>query len=136
MTVSTSNPIDAYIGSRLRLRRLSLACSQADLATAAGLTKARLSRYERGAERIAADDLYRLADKLNVPASFFFDGLAGFLGLERPAAEAPVPAASHLTLVHKATSPQESLELIRAFARIGHPELRRRVFDLIKAAGQ
>lgn len=136
MTVSTSNPIDAYIGSRLRLRRTSLARRQADLAAAAGLTKVRLGRYERGTERIAADDLYRLADILNVPASYFFDGLAGFLGLERPAAPAAAAPPSHLTLVHKATSPQESLELIRAFAKIGHPELRRRVFDLIKAAGQ
>lgn len=134
MTVHGSNPIDAYIGSRLRLRRTSLALSQAELAAAADLTKARLGGYERGTERIGAENIFRLAEALKVPPAFFFDGLAGFLGLERPAAEAPAPAASHLTLVHKATSPQESLELIRAFARIGHPELRRRVFDLIKAA--
>lgn len=132
MTVPINDPIDVYIGSRLRLRRISLALSQADVAAGAGLSKARLGRFERGAERIPADSLYRLAENLNVPASFFFDGLAGFLGLEQPK---PPEAAGTLTLVHASASPQESLELIRAFARIGHPELRRRVVELIKAAG-
>lgn len=136
MTVSTSNPIDAYIGSRIRLRRVTLAMTLSDVATAAQIARAQLSRFERGTERIGSENLFLLAKALKVPPAFFFDGLAGFLGLERPAAPEVATQAGHLTLVHKATSPQESLELIRAFARIGHPELRRRVFDLIKAASQ
>ena len=68
MTESTFEP------GRLRLARDLRGISQADLATALGLTPAALSQFESGATRPSADNLARLADSLVVPKSFF--GLA------------------------------------------------------------
>jgi len=49
--------------------------SQEKLGEALGLTFQQIQKYERGANRISAGTLYRLAQILDVPVSFFFDGL-------------------------------------------------------------
>jgi transcriptional regulator with XRE-family HTH domain len=34
-----------------------------------------IQKYERGVDRVGAGALYKMADALNVPISYFFDGL-------------------------------------------------------------
>lgn len=66
---------DAHVGQRVRLRRTLLGMSQERLGDALGLTFQQVQKYERGANRISAGTLYRLAQILDVPISFFFDGI-------------------------------------------------------------
>lgn len=49
--------------------------SQSDLAKALGITFQQVQKYERGSNRVSVGKLYRLADILDVPLTFFFDGL-------------------------------------------------------------
>ena len=56
------NPIDVYVGSRVRMRRLMLNLSQEKLGKALGLTFQQVQKYEKGVNlhRTALDD-YRKA---------------------------------------------------------------------------
>lgn len=68
--------IDAYIGARVRLRRLMLGMSQESLGGQLSLTFQQIQKYEKGVNRISASRLYALARALSVPVNYFFEGLS------------------------------------------------------------
>lgn len=131
---SRRDPIDSHVGSRVRLRRTLLGMSQEKLGQAVGITFQQIQKYERGLNRIGSSRLYQFAQVLDVPVSFFFENLpsdgaplpAGSAGLAEPGA-APPP------LEDDNFSRRETLELVRAFYRIGDRNTRRRIYELIKA---
>ena len=53
MAKKAPNPVDQYVGSRVRMRRLMLGMSQEKLGDALGLTFQQIQKYEKGANRIA-----------------------------------------------------------------------------------
>lgn len=67
--------IETHSAGRIRLRRGLLGMSQSDLAKALGITFQQVQKYERGSNRVSVGKLYRLADILDVPLTYFFDGL-------------------------------------------------------------
>ena len=75
-----ASPIDAHVGSRVRLRRTLLGMSQEKLGDALGLTFQQVQKYERGVNRIGASRLFDLARVLDVPIGFFFDDLPPEMG--------------------------------------------------------
>ena len=70
-----TNPIDAHVGKRLRLRRTLTGMSQERLGKTIGLTFQQVQKYEKGINRIGAGRLYDLAQILDVPVSYFYDDL-------------------------------------------------------------
>lgn len=123
------NPIDVHVGARLRLRRTLLGLSQEKLGEAVGITFQQLQKYERGSNRISASRLYNLAQVLNVPVSFFFDDMT-------PGEEIGGDTAQPTeTDEFESMAKRETLELVRAYYRIGDPSVRKRTFDLVKALG-
>ncbi|HEV7371749.1 helix-turn-helix transcriptional regulator [Arenibaculum sp.] len=126
------HPIDIHVGARLRLRRTLLGLSQEKLGEAVGITFQQLQKYERGANRISASRLYHLAQVLDVPVGFFFEDMP----IGQPAAEgARVVQLPTETDEFESMAKRETLELVRAYYRIGDPNVRRRAFELIKALG-
>lgn len=69
------DPIDVHVGMQIRTRRRFLSISQEMLAAELGLTFQQVQKYERGANRVSASKLYRIAHALQCPVSSFFDGL-------------------------------------------------------------
>jgi transcriptional regulator with XRE-family HTH domain len=67
---------DRYVGARIRERRVMLGLSQQQLAQMIGVTYQQAHKYERGLNRISAGRLYEIAQVLNVPVSWFFEGLS------------------------------------------------------------
>lgn len=65
---------DAEVGLRVRSRRLEQRFSQTELAAKIGVTFQQVQKYEKGVNRIGAGRLQRIADALEVPVTFFFDG--------------------------------------------------------------
>ncbi len=128
-TIGKPNPIDIHVGSRVRLRRTLLGMSQERLADAVGLTFQQIQKYERGTNRIGSSRLYQFAQVLDVPVSFFFDGMPSESGV-RPAgtAEANVDPFEQDQFTRR-----ETLELVRAYYRIQDARIRARIFDLVKA---
>ncbi len=66
---------DKYVGQRIRERRIMLGLSQQQMADMIGVTYQQAHKYERGINRISAGRLFEIAQVLNVPVSYFFDGL-------------------------------------------------------------
>ena len=117
--------------------------SQEKLGEAIGLTFQQVQKYERGANRIGSSRLFELGQILNVPVSFFFDDLADAHRSGPGGSQMPGLAEDGARFRHETEDEdlpldrRETLELIRAYYRIGDPTVRKRVFELIKAlAGQ
>ncbi len=72
-----TNPIDLYVGQKLRKRRLELGMTQPELARAVGVRFQQIQKYETGLNRIAASRLWRAARALNVPVCHFFPAFSG-----------------------------------------------------------
>ncbi|MFM7778466.1 MAG: helix-turn-helix domain-containing protein [Alphaproteobacteria bacterium] len=131
-----ASPIDAHVGSRVRLRRTLLGMSQEKLGEALGLTFQQVQKYERGVNRIGASRLFDLARVLDVPIGFFFDDLPPEMGgnvavRSRPALYGCAEAQDRFE--DDNMNKRETLELVRAYYRITDPAIRKRVFDLIKS---
>src|SRR3954454_8646088 len=72
-----SQVANEHIGKRIRLRRTLLGLSQSELGKTLGLSFQQMQKYERGASAIGAGQLCGIARALDVPVSFFYDGLDG-----------------------------------------------------------
>jgi transcriptional regulator with XRE-family HTH domain len=69
--------VDASIGGRVRERRLLLGLRGRQLAEIIGVTTQQVHRYETGDDRISAGMMYVVAQALETPISYFFEGLGG-----------------------------------------------------------
>ena len=129
------NPTDIHVGSRLRLRRTLLGLSQERLAEAIGVTFQQVQKYERGANRIGSSRLYDLAQVLDVPVAFFFEGLAAPSAARTSARSRGLAESKAEPFELDPMAKRETLELVRAYYRIADPEIRKRVYELAKSLG-
>jgi len=67
-----ADPIDLTVGARIRLFRKMRGLSQQSLADAVGVTFQQVQKYERGANRVSASMLARIAQTLNAPVAELF----------------------------------------------------------------
>ncbi len=67
--------IDLHLGRRLRRRRRLLGLTQQQLAVQVGVRFQQIQKYECGANRISAARLWELAEALETPIGYFYDGL-------------------------------------------------------------
>jgi transcriptional regulator with XRE-family HTH domain len=126
-----ANTVDLHVGKRLRQRRRLLGLTQQKLADEVNIRFQQIQKYESGANRISASRLWALAKALEIPVSFFFDGLNG---------DAADAAAEHrngsetngVKPMPDVFSNKETIDLVRAFYSLGE-EPRRRLLDLAKA---
>jgi transcriptional regulator with XRE-family HTH domain len=129
---SGPNPVDIHVGSRVRLRRTLLGMSQEKLGEAIGLTFQQVQKYERGANRVGASRLFDLSRVLDVPVGFFFDEMpddvAASSPAQRPGSGRPPPEQELDPMVKR-----ETLELVRAYYKIGESSVRKRLFEMTKA---
>jgi transcriptional regulator with XRE-family HTH domain len=70
------DPIDLFVGSRVRERRLQGGLSQLALAERLGVSFQQVQKYETARNRISASTLFRLSHVLCVPPDYFFQGCA------------------------------------------------------------
>ncbi|MDF3061895.1 MAG: helix-turn-helix protein [Microvirga sp.] len=128
--VKAPNPVDKHVGSRVRMRRMLIGMSQEKLGEALGITFQQIQKYEKGTNRIGASRLHHIARVLGVTVDFFYEG-APELGKVEGFAE-----ASSGAYIADFLATSEGLELVRAFATIKDPKVRRRIVELAKALGQ
>lgn len=70
--IDLTDPVDLFVGERLRATRMQKGVSQTALAKAMNLSFQQVQKYERGVNRISASMLARAARTLGVPVSDFF----------------------------------------------------------------
>lgn len=127
MAKKAPNPIDKYVGSRVRMRRMMLGMSQEKLGNALGLTFQQVQKYEKGTNRIGASRLQQISNTLQVPVSFFFDGAPELAAPTSQFSEAPSPL-----YVADFLATSDGLALTRAFMRIEDSKLRRKIVELVE----
>jgi len=109
------HPVDAYVGKRVRHRRWMIGMTQQQLADKVGIKFQQIQKYETGMNRVSASRLFDIANVMEVPVAFFFEGL-----------EAAQTEGSGDFLGDK-----EALELVRTYYAIPEAQ-RRRLFDLAR----
>ncbi len=128
------SPVDVHVGARLRVRRTLLGMSQTTLGDAIGLTFQQVQKYENGMNRISASRLFDLARVLDVPVEYFFDDMPAAVAASSPAqggGKAKKPPSYEPDPIAK----RETLELVRAYYKISNPQVRKRLFEVVKALG-
>ena len=68
--------IDEHLGRRLRRRRRLLGLTQQQLANACGVRFQQIQKYECAANRMSAGRIWQLAEVLEIPVSYFYEGFA------------------------------------------------------------
>ena len=133
--IKTADRIDAHIGSRVRLRRLTAGMSQEQLGAELGVTFQQIQKYEKGANRIGAGRLYRIGRILGVPVGYFYEGLETPNGAGAHAVAGEADHRSGAQIIEFVSSP-EGYALNRAFCRIEDGATRRRLVDLVRTIAQ
>jgi transcriptional regulator with XRE-family HTH domain len=128
MAKKIPDPIDKYVGSRVRMQRLVLGMSQKNLAKALGITFQQVQKYERGTNRIGASRLQQIASILRITPSFFFEGAP-----QTPEAKTEAAGNKLLpTYVSDFLATNEGLHFAKAFVRISDPKLRRSIVNFVE----
>ena len=119
---TTPHALDVAIGHRIRERRRRLGISQAGLAEAVGVTFQQIQKYERGANRVSASMLTRIARTLNVPVSEMFG-------------EASPANASAVDEVAGLLSEPGALELLKAYSGLPRGASRSALVEFVRSLG-
>ncbi|NHF71656.1 helix-turn-helix domain-containing protein [Paracoccus xiamenensis] len=109
--------VDVHVGTRIRHRRWLIGMTQQQLADQVGIKFQQIQKYETGANRVSASRLWDIARALDVPISFFFEGLT----------DGRADAAGDEDILAN----KEALQLIRAYYAMPEAQ-RRQIFELAR----
>lgn len=128
--------VDVHVGKRIRHRRWLLGMTQQQLAEQVGIKFQQIQKYETGANRVSASRLWDISDRLGVPVSFFFEGLAAAQpSIVVVADDAPRVVQSIAAPVRTGApdlmGDREAMDLVRTYYAIPENQ-RRRLFDLAR----
>jgi transcriptional regulator with XRE-family HTH domain len=115
------HPVDVHVGQRVRQRRWMIGMTQQQLGNKVGIKFQQIQKYETGTNRVSASRLWDIAAALDVPVSFFFEGLNG--------------QHLHVDAHGDILTDKEALELVRAYYTIPETQ-RRRLFDLARVLSE
>jgi transcriptional regulator with XRE-family HTH domain len=97
--------------------------SQTRLGEKLGVTFQQVQKYERGTNRVAPSRLSVVASVLNLPVTFFFDGMP----------QSDVTVDEEFAQLTEFVSTREGVELNRAFAQVRSPRSRRDLVQLVRS---
>ncbi|MFQ5566943.1 MAG: helix-turn-helix domain-containing protein [Paracoccaceae bacterium] len=113
------HPVDLHVGQRVRQRRCMAGLTQQQLGDMVGIRFQQIQKYEAGVNRISASRMWDIATAMEVPVSFFFQGIDG---------QAPDAGTAQGDIL----TDREALELVRAYYATPENQ-RRRLFELARA---
>ena len=119
MATRKSGTLDAMVGARIRMFRVSRGMSQAVLAERIGVTFQQVQKYERGAIRVGASRLSRIASVLRISVGELFESP----GRRSPDLNSPV---------HWLAEPG-ALRVLKAYARTTSPRVRLCIAKLVES---
>lgn len=119
------HPVDIHVGKRIRHRRWMNGTTQQQLAESVGIKFQQIQKYETGMNRVSASRLWDISTVLDVPISFFFEGLDGKSAEDQQTSDIPGDILTD----------KEALELLRSYYAIPENQ-RRRLFDLARVLSE
>src|SRR3977135_650923 len=111
MSTKAPNPVDKYVGSRVRMRRIMLGMSQEKLGEALGLKFQSVQTHQKGTNRVGTSRIQQISEILQVPVSFLFEG-----GPSGTASAEGFTARTSPAYLSDFLATSERLELTRAFS--------------------
>lgn len=123
----SANPVDVHVGTRVRLRRQILKMSQEKLGDNLGVTFQQVQKYERGSNRVGASRLWKMSQVLEVPISFFFEGLSG------PMAGSEFAESDQMPIVYDFINSSDGVALATAVSKIKSKAVRRQILELARS---
>lgn len=127
------NPVDIYVGNKVKSRRLMLGFSQEDLAQAIGLTFQQVQKYERGTNRISVSRLVDISRALKVPLDYFMDNLYAIGPQAKKNALRGVSDNKQASLEPDPMTNRDVAALVRAYQAIKTPALKKQLLEMAKA---
>lgn len=115
--------VDTYVGKKIRQRRWLIGMTQQGLAESVGIKFQQIQKYETGTNRVSASRLWDISVALNVPVSFFFEGL-----------QSEDDATPSGTVPADLIADKEAMEMVRSYYAVPVDQ-RRRLFDLARVLG-
>jgi transcriptional regulator with XRE-family HTH domain len=109
--------VEVLIGERIRSRRIQAKISQETLGRALGITFQQIQKYEKGANRVSAGALLKIAEVLECNVMDFFEGVGGGKS-----------AAGGAFSKFMATN--DGVAIVEAMLKIKDKTLRRKVIDI------
>src|ERR1700710_2398415 len=113
MPTRMPDPLDALVGARIRVFRIHRKISQTDLADKIGVAFQQVQKYEKGANRIGASRLSRIAAALGISVGELFGSSKGKTADSR----------SPFQLLAE----PDALRVLKAFSRTSDPRVRRAI---------
>lgn len=130
MLPRTPDSLDVMVGARIRIFRTHRGMSQTDLATRIGVAFQQVQKYEKGANRIGASRLSRIAAVLGVPIGELFETASDKSAGDKSAGDKAGDAKSPFRLL----AGRDELRVLKAYSRISDPRLRRAIAQLVEIA--
>lgn len=113
--------VDVHVGKRIRHRRWMIGMTQQQLAEKVGIKFQQIQKYETGMNRVSASRLWDIARAVDVPVSFFFEGLRD---------DQSAGAVEDDFIADK-----EALQLVRAYYAMPAVQ-RRQIFELARVLSE
>jgi len=123
VTARGKDPLDIYVGKRLRRRRIFIGMSQTQLGEAVGVSFQQVQKYECGVNRAVPRRLFEFGRTLGVPLAYFFEGY-----VERQNGRGRSLERSEAIDVF---GTDEALMLLRAYYNLRTPAVRHQIAKLI-----
>ncbi len=73
--------VDEHLGACVRRRRRAIGMTQKQLGAAIGVRFQQIQKYEWGVNKMSAERVWALAQALDVPVGYFYEGLGSKRGL-------------------------------------------------------
>lgn len=116
------NGIDSAVGKRIRQRRKMLGLSQTELAVRVGVKFQQVQKYETGVNRVAASRLWKIAETLKVPITYFFEDIAvpGLPEESTEADDASMPETSEMVRILNRLPPAQKQAMSSFLQSLDH----------------
>jgi len=132
----TANPVDVFVGQKLKARRNLIGITQESLAEATGITFQQVQKYEKGRNRLSASRIFQFSRVLDVPVAYFFDGFmsndssiglqGGFADNEQAAYDSDTNGNQDIMIQ------KETIDLVRTYYTITDEKLRKDFFKMLR----
>ena len=124
MSSRSRNSRDEEIAKRVRALRLQRGLSQSQLSSVLQVTPQQVQKYEKGTDRISAGRLQQIAEVLQAPVAFFYEGDRETNGT-LPALLPPLDVDD--------LQSGEAIRLVRAYAQIPNRSVRLHLLRLAES---
>lgn len=133
------NPVDVFVGQKLKARRTLMGVTQEYMAESTGITFQQVQKYEKGRNRLSASRLFQFARLLDVPIAYFFEGFSGadsHIGLQGGFAD---NEQEPFIMEEESSDPsndvmfkKETIDLVRTYYSIKDDKLRKDFLKMLK----